>query len=184
MPSDFDTFITALELRHFQPDELLYATDNPGNSMPPSRIWGNIVPTILILDELRATLGRPIRITSCYRNPIYNARIGGATLSQHTAFTAIDFHVRDMAPLEVKEILISWRDSDRAFLLPVDVHRTPVEVEAGIIGHHPIEIKHHSDGQKTFCFSGGIGIYRSFNHLDTRGTNHVWYGAGMGTRSA
>lgn len=35
------------------------------------------------LDAVRAEFGQPIRITSGYRNPDHNRRVGGATNSQH-----------------------------------------------------------------------------------------------------
>ena len=76
---NFENFVATLNLRHFQPNELLVATTNEDNEAPPEQMWGNIVPTILILDRLRHFLGVPVHLKSVYRAPAYNARkdVGG-----------------------------------------------------------------------------------------------------------
>jgi hypothetical protein len=43
-----------------------------------------------VFEPLRAYMGKPIRCNSGYRNPEYNAKIGGAKGSQHTTAEAID----------------------------------------------------------------------------------------------
>lgn len=42
------------------------------------------------LERLRLELGRPIKITSGYRCPTYNQRVGGAARSQHLLGKAAD----------------------------------------------------------------------------------------------
>ena len=44
-----------------------------------------------VLDPLRGNLAKPIIITSGYRNPEYNIKVGGAKNSQHTKGQAVDF---------------------------------------------------------------------------------------------
>ena len=51
------------------------------------------------LEQLRTLLGRPIVILSAYRDPIHNAKVGGAPLSQHKFGKAFDIRLtmdRDM----------------------------------------------------------------------------------------
>ena len=183
MPNTFHDFVASLNLSHFSANEILVNTGNPGNSIPPKRIWHNIVPTILILDRLRAELGKPIRLSSTYRNREYNHRIGGVKLSQHTAFTAIDFKVRNVTPNKVKKALVKWRDEFEEFALPINLSRKVVQVEGEDIGQKPLSLV-LIDGNPHFYFDGGIGVYKTFVHLDTRGTNHLWYGPGVGEESA
>lgn len=42
------------------------------------------------LQAMRAELGRPMRITSAYRNPSHNRRVGGSRVSQHLKGWAYD----------------------------------------------------------------------------------------------
>ncbi len=43
-----------------------------------------------ILEELREHLGKPIKITSAYRCPIHNKRVGGVRNSSHVKGLAVD----------------------------------------------------------------------------------------------
>ena len=56
------------------------------------------------LVELRKILERPLYITSGYRCPKYNQKIGGVTNSYHCIGLAADIQVRDISLLELLEI--------------------------------------------------------------------------------
>ncbi len=43
-----------------------------------------------VLDPMREEYGKPVKVTSGYRDPAYNKRIGGATNSQHMKGQAAD----------------------------------------------------------------------------------------------
>jgi uncharacterized protein YcbK (DUF882 family) len=58
------------KLKFFKPAEF----NNPENMGYEFMLW---------LDALREEVGVPMRITSSYRSPIYNSRVGGATDSAH-----------------------------------------------------------------------------------------------------
>ena len=47
------------------------------------------------LQFLRDTIGKPLIINSAYRDPIYNARVGGAPRSQHKLGKAFDISLRN-----------------------------------------------------------------------------------------
>ncbi len=50
-----------------------------------------VVPAALdALERARALAGRPLAILSAYRDPLHNARVGGAPLSRHKAGDAFD----------------------------------------------------------------------------------------------
>lgn len=50
------------------------------------------------LQALRIALGRPLIVNSAYRSPEYNARIGGATASQHLHGRAFDISMTNQEP--------------------------------------------------------------------------------------
>ena len=54
-----------------------------------------------VLDPLRELVKKPILVNSWYRNPVYNAKVGGAKNSQHTLGEAADIVVKGMT-VEVK----------------------------------------------------------------------------------
>jgi hypothetical protein len=96
----FATYMRPLGLRYFAPEGFLTlggAHISPGssgyglNSYPNEDLWPNIVETARLLDELRGSLGAPIRITSAYRNDAYNRAVFGVSDSIHKRFNACDF---------------------------------------------------------------------------------------------
>lgn len=83
-------------IRHFTAREIapvgkLANGVGPALVLPPEARWPNIVTTLLVMEELRAAIGAPIHVNSCWRSPSYNRAIGGARFSLHVAFNALDF---------------------------------------------------------------------------------------------
>ena len=106
--TQFEAFVDSLGLNYFSAKELLVGRYQADNGPPPVTIWHNIVPTILIIDHLREYTGCGIKLISAYRTEAYNdpaKNPGRAPLSQHQAFTAIDFRVTGMKPDKVVPIL-------------------------------------------------------------------------------
>lgn len=58
-----------------------------------------------ILDILRHKLGKPVIITSGYRTPEHNKKVGGAKYSYHMRGCAADIVVKGMTPKEVAKAL-------------------------------------------------------------------------------
>jgi len=54
-----------------------------------------------VLQQVRDHFGKPVVITSGYRGPTLNARIGGSRTSQHMKGEAADFHVKGVDLTEV-----------------------------------------------------------------------------------
>ncbi len=55
----------------------------------------------ILLEGLRAMVGKPIFINSAYRCPSHNKAVGGAKASKHMDGTAIDIRCQGMQPEEL-----------------------------------------------------------------------------------
>ena len=55
------------------------------------------------LERAREALGEPFLILSAYRDPLHNARVGGAPLSRHKAGDAFDIALRNHRKMELYE---------------------------------------------------------------------------------
>lgn len=54
-----------------------------------------------ILEKVRAAVGKPLIINSAYRDPIHNARVGGAPLSRHKFGDAFDISLSNQTRLQL-----------------------------------------------------------------------------------
>jgi uncharacterized protein YcbK (DUF882 family) len=147
-----EDYIDSLGLRYFKGAELTpywsRKRKTGSNSAPPKSLWPNIVETLVVLDEIRHRAGKGLVITSSYRSPEYNRAVGGARFSQHVVFNAIDFQASGgtVRPLSLAVTARGLRGE--TFINPIT--------------------------KKRFKFAGGIGIYSTFVHIDTRGHNTDW----------
>jgi N-acetylmuramoyl-L-alanine amidase len=109
----FIEWFATQKFRHFSAVEFTdyFTSERKGvkNSPPPKRLWRNIISTLRIADELRASFGKPCRILSSYRSPAYNRVVGGGVMSQHLDFTALDIAVDGIPARRVYERLLQWR---------------------------------------------------------------------------
>lgn len=69
----------------------------------PLGIDRNLEKLANALEELRTIIGGPISVTSGYRCPAHNQRIGGAKMSQHTLGLAADIISKKLTPKELAE---------------------------------------------------------------------------------
>jgi uncharacterized protein YcbK (DUF882 family) len=140
MKEKFDTWFKAQNIKHFSADEFTSyfnrTRNGTRNSYPAQAKWSAILPTLRIVDKLRAHFGRPIVLLSSYRSPAYNKAISGASRSFHCDFIALDIAVAGKSPKQVIDVLRAWRKEGR--------------------------------------FTGGLGLYDTFVHIDTRGYNANW----------
>lgn len=136
----FQQMLDKWGVTHFTAKEFFYrgASDERLNlnTDPPAELWPNMEQTSKVLEEARKRLGKSIRITSAYRSPAYNKRVGGVANSAHVKFNATDLVTDKPAKL---------------YLVLMDMRREGL-------------------------FKGGLGLYRSFVHMDTRGYNATWRG--------
>ena len=75
-----------------------------GSDIPNNALL-NITELARNLEVLRTAINKPITITSGYRSPKYNAKIGGVKDSQHLRGTAADIKVVGMTPKEVALVI-------------------------------------------------------------------------------
>jgi len=85
----------------------------------PAELEEAALRTWALLEELRARIGRPLFVTSFYRTPEHNARIGGSSNSAHMRALAADISVSATADARAKDsrelaadLARSWRDLD------------------------------------------------------------------------
>ena len=83
MYDELNAFLDLRGVRHFTAEEICPAR------MPLRQLWTNIVPTLHFAELLRAEFG-PTTVRSGYRDPVHNARVGGAPKSLHLSFNALD----------------------------------------------------------------------------------------------
>jgi uncharacterized protein YcbK (DUF882 family) len=99
--------------KYFKANELEWyfskVRNGVSNKAPARSLWPNIVPTLRVLDRLREEVGKPINISSTYRDKPYNRAIGSGDGSQHVKFTAVDFTVSGMTPGQVFNKLKAMR---------------------------------------------------------------------------
>lgn len=80
-----------------------------GQRMPPDQATVDAIVRIANLaQQARNRIGRPFHITSWYRPPEINRRVGGAPLSRHVVGDAIDYYVEGMTGDELYRLLDPW----------------------------------------------------------------------------
>lgn len=129
-----------LHFRGLREDDLFRVSDL--NPAPLPALWPNILPTLLVLEDVSVEFNAEIEITSAYRGTEYNEIVGGSKYSLHKKFNAIDFKVRRITPSVLGE--------------------TTVEV----VG--PEEVASYLE-TLDIAPQLGVGTYETFTHLDTRG---------------
>ena len=67
----------------------------------PNEFKNNLIKLAVNLQVLRDDFGSTLVISSGYRTPRYNKRVGGATLSQHLTASASDLSQNKETPLEL-----------------------------------------------------------------------------------
>lgn len=94
---------------HFTLEELTfseYAARNGLKNDPPPRIVENLQFLAERLEEVRALLRVPMRITSGFRSDAVNAAVGGSLTSQHRFGLAADFVAMEFgSPYEVAKAI-------------------------------------------------------------------------------
>lgn len=99
--------------KHFTLSELTTTDTGLTNAPGVEHIAALARLVALVLDPLRADLGRPVRVASGYRSAHVNAKVGGASTSQHLRGEAADIKVDGMTTADIARAIHRLR-------LPVD----------------------------------------------------------------
>ncbi len=102
--------------RNFSLEQLIYsetAERERIDNMPAANIVKNLRLLARGLERVRTLIGFPLEISSGYRCPELNRRVGGATSSQHSLGLAADFTCAEFGP--PVDIIKAIRDSDIEF---------------------------------------------------------------------
>lgn len=117
----------------------------------PEELMPNIQLTAVKLELVRIALGRPIIITSGYRCPALNARVGGAANSAHTKGLAVDFHSSFGTPKQICQRLI---DSGVQFDKLIQEHNQWVHIGFSPTKNRQIVLTAVKNGGKTVYLNG------------------------------
>lgn len=84
---------------------LLAEFNSKDGSEAPAKVVKNLKILSEQLEALREYLGKPITVTSGYRSPQHNLKIGGALKSYHVLGMAADIRVKGIEPKKVAEAI-------------------------------------------------------------------------------
>ncbi len=137
----YANFIQDLGLKNITPHDVIYphfkTRGRTSNSIPPRRMWKDIVPTLRIIDLMATHMkAKAITFISIYRSQEYNRAVRGRSQSQHLANRAVRVKLKGIEPSIVARVARKFRKA----------------------GH----------------FTGGVGDYQKYTHIDTRGHNSDW----------
>jgi hypothetical protein len=108
--ADFQRLLDKNGIRYFTADEVFFRGARDAklqlNTDPPRGLWPSLLAVVKIADEARHRLGKPLRISSAYRNREYNRAIKGSVASQHLQAAALDL---SGSPMTLHAILKTMR---------------------------------------------------------------------------
>jgi len=75
--------------------------------LPPKADWANLVPLIALFEHIRDVTKHPIRVRNWWRPADYNAKVGGASKSDHITAHAFDcdFNSADLRRVAESELV-------------------------------------------------------------------------------
>jgi len=97
--------------RYFKLSELTHSdtADRLGMSnVPNEEMTSHLLELMSVLDDLRSYVGCPIRVTSGYRCPLLNRRVGGSATSAHTIGYAADLQPVGLSFNVFKRMVLEW----------------------------------------------------------------------------
>lgn len=139
---------------HFKLEEFTHsptATQLKIDNSVPDDLMPNIQLTAIKLELVRKALGSPIIITSGYRCPKLNARVGGVSTSAHTKGLAVDFRCDYGNPKQICQRLI---DAGVQFDKLIQEHNQWVHIGFSPTNNRQIVLTAIKQGGKTVYVNG------------------------------
>ena len=109
---------------------------------------------VVMLQEMRTWMEQPMAISSCYRQPAWNARVGGDKRSAHLHACAADWHIAH-TQTQREHVSAKWRQICESH---------------GVIG----AINYYSGGYHLEAYSDRWYGSKGFAIRDYRGTKRDW----------
>jgi uncharacterized protein YcbK (DUF882 family) len=113
--------------KYFSVEELACRDGNP----VPECYYENAKAICARADKLREKVGHPLVVTSGYRTPAYNKKVGGAAKSQHVTASALDLKCHEVPAKELARI---WEELVAAGEVPdggLGVYRSWIHIDIG-----------------------------------------------------
>jgi uncharacterized protein YcbK (DUF882 family) len=76
-----------------------------GMPYPEEWIESRLKPLCQVLEIIREASGGPLHITSGYRSPSHNKKVGGAVKSKHVEGIAVDIVSRKISPMKLNNLI-------------------------------------------------------------------------------
>jgi len=97
---------------HFTLEEMTFSAtgharglDNSISAKENPALYANVKSTAEHMEEVRALLGAPVTVISCYRSFLVNKAVGGVANSDHLRALAVDFRNKKYSIQETFEII-------------------------------------------------------------------------------
>jgi len=100
-------------------------------------ILRNIQELAKNLQVLRDEVKKPIKITSGYRDPSFNKKIGGATQSRHITGEAADLKIQGYTPKQVAAIIEKLISAGKMKQGGLGIYSTWIHYDTFFNGKHP-----------------------------------------------
>lgn len=122
----------------------------PDFAVPPAQLWPNMVPVLRAVRAYVIPAVGPVQVVSGWREPAFNACVGGARNSHHTRFAAVDLVTVDAspAPHSMNRLCAMWRASPVSARIGFGAYLDPERPELNRRGRFHIDVR----GKRTWGF--------------------------------